>query len=148
MNQAQIPDERSAIRKLSKILEEQNLEPNNFDNDPKSGMKYFYYIEQLNNQIEDEFQRINNNIPGADPMFIPEFSPKNLQASSAGIFFNSVPDDWDINENEKKSMNFETSNNFDFESKDALDFVKKKFDCFKKMCLILQRTIINKSKSN
>ena len=126
MNQAQIPDERSAIRKLSQILTEQDLEPNNFDTDPKSGIKYFYYIEQLNNQIEDEFKRINNNTPESDPLVIPELSPKNLKDPSAGNFFNNIPeeDDWNINENEKKSndaMNFETSNDFDFISEDDLD---------------------------
>ena len=95
MNQAQNADddERSVIRKLSQILKQQNLEPNNFDTDPKSGIKYFYYIEQLNNQIEDLFKSTNNTDPESDAMVIPELSPKNLKDSSNGNIFNNIPDE-------------------------------------------------------
>ena len=132
MNQAQNPDdERSAIRKLSQILNEQNLEPNNFDTDPKSGIKYFYYIEQLNNQIEDIFKSTNNTTPESDAMVIPELSPKNHKDSSNGNFFNTMPDedDWDKNENKKKSndaMNFEDDLDFAItENEEKISLIQK-----------------------
>lgn len=91
MNKPQIPDENDALEKLREILNTVKLEPNTFDTNPKSSLKYFLLKEQ---SLKDEMAQFESTDSTIEPE--SDLKSKSLLNSSPENVFDNISGENDL----------------------------------------------------